>query len=205
MAHHLAQLIEEAEVATGPEQPAKRNQVRDAILTVWAHRHQLHSGTRPFSAFEPVMATLERLDPENKVPRYLNPSRVPRSVSGETVETRQWLQLAEELDDAAKVLVDYCVTSAAQTALDQSEAWVELAAKAGIDEGFEFSLDRFLRDHSDLLHKPDPNERQRQILEDHLEKLELVLSNAVRLRDDIRSKLAASSPTSGEIGEDSQP
>jgi hypothetical protein len=190
MAHYVAELLHEAEVATGDERLLKQTQLRDAILALWAHRHELHSGMRPFGTFEPIFRGLERLDPESKIPRHLSPLHAPRHVSGETEETMQWLKLAEEHDNTSKILIDYCVTSAAESALDKSQEWVALAEKAGVDDGFEFSMIRFLRDHSDLIKETDLSETQREILADRLEKLESFLSQASLLANDIKARLA---------------
>lgn len=191
MAHYLAELIQEAEVATGDNRIAKQALLRDSILALWAHRFELPSGTRPFGEFEPILRALASLDPESETSRYFSASRAPSSENSESEETRQWIELARGLDYASKILIDHCLISAAGSALDQSQEWIKLANKAGIDDSFEFRVIRFISNQRDLMEKTDLNAHQRSILSDRHEKLEGFLSLASILTADIKVRLTA--------------
>lgn len=194
MAHYVAQLIQEAEVTTGDDQVAKQAQLRDAILTLWAHRAELPSGTRPFGEAEPIFRALESLDPDSETPRYFSLSRAPSSESSESEETRKWIELARGLDYASKILIDHCLISAAGSALDKSQEWVKLASEVGIDDSFEFRVIRMISNRRDPMRVGDLNAHQRNVLSDRLEKLEGFLSLASILADDIKARLKALQP-----------
>jgi len=189
MAHHIAELVQEAEGATGDDRLAKQAQLRDAILALWAHRFELPTGKRPFGEFEPILRALAGLDPESRSSRYFSPSRAPDNQSDESEETRKWIELANALDHISKVLIDYCLTLAADAALDKSKEWVTLAKEAGIDDSFEFIVIRFIKDQSDLMKEPDPSTNQRRVLTDRKKKLEAFLSVASMLAKHIDARL----------------
>lgn len=194
MAHFLAELIQEAEVATGDDRLAKQAQLRDSILALWAHRFELPCGTRPFGEFEPILRALESLDPESETSRYFSPSRAPSSESSESEETRQWIELARDLDYASKILIDHCLISAAGSALDKSQEWVKLSNEAGIDDSFEFRVIRMISNQRSLMKETDLDAHQRSVLLDRYEKLEGFVSLASILADDIKARLKASQP-----------
>ena len=194
MAHYLAELIQEAEVATGDDRLAAQAQLRDSILALWAHRFELPSGMRPFGEFEPILSALASLDPESESSRYFSPSRAPSSECSESEETRQWIELGKGLDYASKILIDHCLISAAGSALDKSQEWFKLAIEAGIDDSFEFRVIRLVSNQRDLMKETDLNAHQRSILSDRHKKLEGFLSLASILVDDIKARLTAFPP-----------
>ncbi len=194
MAHYLAELIQEAEVATGDDRIAKQSQLRDSILALWTHRFELPSGMRPFSEFEPILRALASLDPESETPRYFSTSRAPNSESNESEETRQWIELARSIDYASKILIDHCLISAAGAALDKSQEWIKLANEAGIDDSFEFRVIRIISSQRDLMKETDLNASQRSILSDRHKKLEGFLSLASVLANDIKARVKAMPP-----------
>ena len=201
MAHHIAELVQETEGATDDDRPVKQAQLRDAILALWAHRFELPTGKRPFGDFEPILRALASLDPESQSSRYLSPSRAPDNQSDETKETCEWIKLASTLDHMSKVLIDYCLTLAADAALDKSKEWVKLAKEAGIADGVELIVIQFIKNQSDLMKKPDPNTYQRRILTDRKRKLEVFLSVASMLANEINARLSSLPPAVNESDE----
>ena len=134
MAHYIAEKMEAVESATGEARDRKMSECSDAILKLWAHRSELPNGKRPFEEFGQIFRVLQSLDLDDPTPRYF---RQARSVVEQDVEndaTRQWLNIASELDYAARVLIRYCLAIAAQEAVDKSRDWVALA-EAIAEEG----------------------------------------------------------------------
>jgi hypothetical protein len=201
MAHHIAELVQDAEDVAGDDRPAKQAQLRDAILALWAHRFELPPGKRPFGEFEPILRALASLDPESQSSRYFSQPRAPDNESDESKATREWIELASALDHISKVLIDYCLTLAADAALDKSKEWVKLAKEAGIDDSFDFSMIRFIKDQSDLMKEPDPNTYQRRVLTDRKKKLEAFLLVASMLAKDINDRLNNLPPAVDESDE----
>lgn len=194
MAHYLAELIQEVEVASGNDRLAKQERLRDSILAFWARRSELPIDTRPFGEFEPILRALASLDPEGGTSRYFSLSRAPDSESNESEETRNWIELAKGLDYTSKVLINHCLISAAGSSLDKSQKWVKLASDAAIEEGIESCVTNFISKQRDLMEGVDPNSRQRSILSGRQQKLEAFLSLASLLTDDIQAQLMALQP-----------
>lgn len=201
MAHHIAELVQEAEAATGDDRLAKQAHLRDAILALWAHRFELPSGMQPLVEFEPILSALASLDPESQYSRYFSPSYAPDNESNESEETRLWVELAKSLDHSSKILINYCLTLAADKALDQSKEWVKLAKEAGVDDSFDLRAIRFIMDQNDLMKAPDPNAQQRRVLTDRKKKLEVFLSIAAALTNDINARLDSLPPAVDDFDE----
>lgn len=189
MAHYIAELIENAETAKVADRPAKLAKCADAIIGLWERRHRLPNGKRPFEDLEPILRALESLDPADDTPRYF---RSPREAADETeqnAETRKWLELADGLDYSAKILIRYCLTQAAQTALDRSKDWVVLAETAGLEDGIDLPVIRVITDESDLTKANEPDDRVRKLLEDRINRLYGFKKMADALASDLRRQL----------------
>lgn len=198
MAHYIAELIEEAETAKVEERPAKFAKCADAILKLWEHRHQLPNGKRPFEDLEPILRALASLDPTDETPRYF---RSPRRAADETeqnAETRKWLELADGLDYSAKILIRYCLTQAAQTALDRSKDWVVLAETAGLEDDSELQVIRVITDESDLTKASEPDDRARKLLEDRINRLNGFKEIADSLASDLQRQLKQAHTPKGD-------
>jgi hypothetical protein len=191
MAHHVAELVHQAENAsTAEERTAKEALAREAILELWAHRFSMPSGARPFEKIEPILRTLESLELENgQPPRYFSSEIAPDDENVESNESMQWLALARGIDNSSKLLISYFLSKAAEVALDKSATWVKLAEQAGVDETFDFKLVRFLQRENEL-HNINADEALRGELCDRLKKLDAFLSVASALAEEMRNTIA---------------
>ena len=153
MAHYIAELIQDVETADANDKPAKFNKCSAAILDLWKHRNNYRNGKRPFKDFEPVLRTLQSLDPSDDRPRYFRNILTDAETDADT-EAAKWLKAADSLDYSAKILIGYCLAQAGKSALDKSKPWVELAEAAGADDGGDFVTIRFVSSEKDLLEKP---------------------------------------------------
>lgn len=172
LSHYIAELIQEAEKAGSEDRPAKMQACCDAILKLWEHRHTLQNGESVFKELEPILRTLESLDPEDDTPRYFRSVRTAADSADKNEETKSWLKLIDGLDYSAKILIRYCLTQAVQSALNQSLEWVSLAQAAGVDEGPEFSLVQVIFEEEDRLKASEPSEKDKKIIEDRINRLE---------------------------------
>ena len=198
MAHYIAELIQDAEKATVEERPVKMRACCDAILNLWKHQHTLPNGKRPFEELEPLLRTLESLDPADNTPRYF---RSVRAVAGDAEgneETKSWLKLIDGLDYSAKMLIRYCLTQAAQTALNKSVEWVALAEAAGADESAEFPIIRFIFEEDSMLKASDPSEKERKRIEDRIGRLEEFANMAVKVVSELRKEVQQTQGTREE-------
>ena len=64
LAHHLAEVIAEADRAVGPAKAAFEAQAVDLVLKLWAHRHALPEPADPLGGYRKAVEVLGRLVPE---------------------------------------------------------------------------------------------------------------------------------------------
>jgi len=185
MAHYLAELIEKAESASVDEKAQRLCECFRAVSELWQHRNMLPDGRRPFEDFEPILRALESLDPDDETPRYFRSVRPDEPKSEQEMEARKWLDLAAGADFSAKMLIRYCLSQAAQNAMDKSQEWVRLAADAGIHGGGESIVIRFTAAELE-----PPNERERKELEDKISRIDGFVAAATGLADALRAQLA---------------
>ncbi len=190
MAHYIAELIMNAEKANNDERPAKMQACSEAILGLWKHRYELPNGKRPFEKLEPMLRTLESLDPDDDRPRYFRSARAAAEKSDEEGETKFWLELVDGLDDTARMLIRYNLTQAAQSALDKSAEWVTLAEAAGAYDGIESPVVRLILGENNLLKASDPDTTARNQLEDRVKRLEGFTKTAITLTSELRKQLS---------------
>lgn len=189
MAHYIAELIEGAETATVEDRQEKLAKCAETILSLWKHRYELPNGKRPFEEFEPIYRAIESLDPDNDTPRYFRPVRNAADKSEENDGARKWLELADGLDYSAKLLIRYCLEQASQDALDKSQEWVKLAEVAGLEDGIDSPVIRFVTAEKEIDVQARTDERTRKLLEDRIDRLNAFKKMADALASNLRRKL----------------
>ena len=71
MAHYIAEKMKMAEQALSDEDKKEAEKESfETILALWKHRWLLPSRKRPLEEFEPILKTLERLNPEKQEPFF---------------------------------------------------------------------------------------------------------------------------------------
>ena len=190
MAHYIAEKMEEAEAATGEVRNRKMSECSDAILKLWAHRSELPNGQRPFEEFESIFRTLQSLDPDDTTPRYFRDVRSAVDQDNEDAPTVQWLSIASGLDYTARVLIRYCLASAAQEAVEKSREWVVLARAIAEEEDVDI---RTVQAITDLLDSENSDDSER-IKEDMLKRLEVFADFSRMLSSRLRRQLAQLTP-----------
>ena len=190
MAHHIADLMTKAEKVVGDEKATAERACFVAILELWEHCSELPNGKRPFEDLEPVLRAVQSLDPEDNTPRYYRAARPPKGEILETPEQERWLGLVDRLDYSAKVLIGYCLTEAADAALDKSKEWVKLAAAID-DHSVPEIVFRYVSTTADVNKEPDPNKKIRSLLDDRLKRLRGFLRVSESLADTLEKRLQA--------------
>jgi len=198
MAHYIAELIQDAEKASAEVRPAKMRACCDAILNLWKHRHTLRDGKRPFEELEPLLRTLKSLDPEDDTPRYFRSVRAAADGAEENDETKSWLKLIDGLDYSARVLIRYCLTQAAQSALNKFTEWVSLAEAAGADESDELLLIQVIFEEDRVLKGSDLREEVRKRIKDRIDRLEEFARMAMEVVSKLRQEVQEPQVTKDE-------
>jgi len=122
MAHYLAELMERAKTATGPERRQAQQEAAALILDLWRHRTYL-PGRYPLARFEPVLRTLARLSDTASWHQF-SPRPVPDDGTDDPVH--QWLTRAEAINDASKTAIRSCLNQAIAAAAENEEKWLDL-------------------------------------------------------------------------------
>ncbi len=187
MSHYIAELMQAAEAAEGDERSVKMALCSQVILDLWTKAGVLPDGIRPFQGIEPILRTLESLDPGDDTPRYLRPARRPCKADEESDATRQWLDYAEGLDYSARILIRYCLARASEGALDTTKEWVAAAKLAAEDDPPFLPVITFLSNETKIIE--DPSAEQKQDLEDRLRRLEAFSLIATTISASIRAEL----------------
>lgn len=190
MAHYVAELIVEAERATGCEKAAVQDRCFTAILELWSHRAEFPRGMRPHQELEPILRVLESLDVATEHPRYY-PSAQPSENDIQSAEVEKWLNLARGIDYSAKLLIRHCLSQAADLATDKSKQWVKLAEAAEANSGVSEIFIRFISTTEDLDDKGNVNSALRKDLEDRLQRLRAFRGLAEGLEDYLQAELVS--------------
>lgn len=192
MAHYIAELIEAAETASAEDQPAKFEKCAAMILEVWGRRHDFPNNKRALERFEPILRTLENLSVDE--PRYFRAERSAANEDEESEETNKWLQRASAVDQAAKATIGYCLTRAAESALDESKEWVALADAARVGDTLDLLVIRFIGEASEHSGVSTADDRARDRLKDQLAKFDEFKKIARRISADLRGRLKKLDP-----------
>ena len=133
MVYYVAEQMTVAENATGDEKVEAEKNCFETILKLWEHRSSLPNGRRPLESFEPIFHALERLDPENRTPYfYSSPDSQSSNLddpNDSSNEVHQWLDIAQGIDQSARVWLECVFQQAALCKVDENTLkWIENAA-----------------------------------------------------------------------------
>jgi hypothetical protein len=172
MAHYIAEQIELAEHSTGAEKKQAEERCFETILKVWNHRSTFPSGSRPFENFEHILRTLTRLDPENDRHFFFENRRDAEDSVPE--EVQKWLDVANGIDEAARVWLKYVFEQAALAATDDSTIeWLENSAALQDGEHFPVIFRDLYSDIGDIWGEGQKqNEKKRKTIISRIKKLE---------------------------------
>ncbi|MEW6206007.1 MAG: AVAST type 3 anti-phage protein Avs3b [Pseudomonadota bacterium] len=184
MAHALAERIKDAENAPPEKRVAAQSSCTELILQLWERRYSLPTQLRPLRSLEPLLRTLNSLDTRNG-PRFRFMQERPAEVKlDETVE--KTLDLAVKLDEAARILVQYFLATAAEQASEETKPWIQSAVDAGADVTLEVRVVSFVQDGLDRF--SEEAELALENLEGKIQKLEIFASLATSYASDLRAK-----------------
>jgi len=121
MAHYIAGKMEEAANAAGEAKQDAEQVCADTILQLWNHRWKMNSGVQPIRSFQEIFQTLSAMVPANKQSyyyRYQDEDVTPTDNSQ--------LNMARELDFAARTAIEYLMSEAAtEVASADLPDWIE--------------------------------------------------------------------------------
>lgn len=186
MAHFVAEKISAAEQAPRDTRDTAVAACVEAILKLWANRYTLPTYMRPLKELDPLLHTLKSLSLD-EADGYRFFARAPNDeeLKGATDKERELFEFAIGIDHAARELIRYLLSSAAEQATDAVRPWLEGAVKGGLDVKVELSVSWFV---ADGLLKAKEEAQQRAMLE-RIEKLESFATAALFLASEMRKTL----------------
>ncbi|UDG75858.1 hypothetical protein H4P35_00395 [Achromobacter sp. 77] len=184
MAHALAERIKDAENAPPEKRIAAQRSCMELVFQLWERRYSLPTQLRPLKSLEPLLRTLNSLDTTSG-PRFRFMQERPAAMKvDEGVE--KTLDLAMKLDDAARILVQYFLATAAEQASEEMQPWIQNAIDAGADVSLEVRVIRFV--DSGLDRSSEAAKITKEALNEKIQKLEVFASLAAALAKDLRAK-----------------
>jgi len=199
MAHYIEELIHDAELAEGDNSFPQFARCADAILKLWNHRNEMPRATRPFRDFEPILRALQSLDPDDKTPRYFRAERNAVEEHEEKTDTKQWLKIADEIDQSAKILIRFCLARAAKDPVERSWHWLDLVEPVDLDQ-LDIEILRTIRDEKDLVSSAKLTEAQRKQIQDRIQRLESFIDMASRVSVELKARLQQLDAIDGQAG-----
>jgi hypothetical protein len=195
MAHHIAELMAEADAANSSERSIKEARCRTAILELWNHRHALADRAGQFES-DRLLRAIASLDPEVPGHRYFAQLRQNAERSDDSASS--WIELANRIDDTARMLIVQCLIAAAADARDKSQEWIALAEAAQIEDDAPMAVIRFLNDESDLQAGVKLEDADREALRKRVNRLKAFTKLATILRSHLMARLGADYKSNGQ-------
>lgn len=186
MAHLVAEKISAAEDAPETVRDAAVAECVDVILKLWAHRYTLPPYMRPLRELDPLLRTLNSLG-VNKADELRFLARPPSSevLEGATEDEKKLFEFAIGIDYAARELIRYALSIAAERSIDVVKPWLEEVAKCSLEATVELRISRFV---AEGLLESHEKAKQQAIL-DRIDRLENFAKAALSLAGEMRKTL----------------
>jgi hypothetical protein len=174
IAHDLAARMLAAEKMKGAEKKVFEGDLQNTILKLWDHRSSMTERLRPLKDYEPILRTLESLDPSKKSPFYYQAFTDLIGRERTTAVTRKWLETAAALDLMARALIRFALMEATASVPRKAKEWLNLATRVmDRDDGdiraiyILSNLDAMMK----VQEKADPKAAERERIEELRNKL----------------------------------
>lgn len=186
MAHLVADKISAAEDASETVRDSAVAECVDVILKLWAHRYTLPPYMRPLRELDPLLRTLNSLG-VNEADEFRFFARPPtcEELEGASEDEKKLFEFAIGIDQAARELIRYALSVAAERSVNVVNPWLEEVVKGGLEETVELRVSRFFA--GGLLKNQE--QAQQQAMLDRIGRLESFAEAALVLAGDMRSTL----------------
>lgn len=142
----------------------------NTILKLWERHSSFPDGKRPFENLEPVLETLNSLNPNNQNNRYLYNPFAEFSSGKDDNDLNSWLEISKVLDKTARILIYFCIDQAIKETIDEAtKSWLNEISQLLEDPVINF---RFLY----------PDENESKVNQDKIESLKGKLATMEEFR-----------------------
>lgn len=122
MCNYIAEQILLAEQTNNEE---SKKECFETILKLWERHSSFPDGTRPFENLEPILKTLNSLNPDNQNNRYLSNPFAQFSSNKDDTDLNSWLKISKVLDKTTRILIHYCIDQAIKETVDEdTKVWL---------------------------------------------------------------------------------
>lgn len=189
MAHYIAELITESKNTNVKNKRLIQKKCFDTILALWQHHNVMPDGNRPFEDLEPIVRTIERLNPDKNTIHYSHSARSSIISDEESDETNILLKKIEDIDYSARVMIADYLAQASCNAVDKSKEWIRLAKAAEIDPPHVERILQFISSDGEIT-KVDHNlAGQLKYLTGQLKRFETLIEIANTFTADVRKQI----------------
>lgn len=130
MAHYIAELISEYETASKKNKDHAREKAFEAILKLWTHRYKSSSGFDAVKNAEPVLATLNQLNPNAEKSFYFSSRH--ELVKGANSDLKQLYEMAMGVDRTARRILKTILLAMAEASTGEDlNEYLKLASSVG--------------------------------------------------------------------------
>lgn len=194
-AHLVAEKISVAEEASETVRDSAVAECLDVILKLWAHRYTLPPYMRPLRELDPLLRILNSLG-VNEADELRFFARPPTSeeLEGASEEEKELFEFAIGIDRAARELIRYALSVAAERSINVVNPWLEEVVTGGLEATVELRVSRFVA--GGLLKIQE--QAQQQAMLDRIGRLESFAEAALALAGDMRSTLPQDTEELGE-------
>lgn len=133
MAHHISELIVEAKKAKGSDKSDAEDRCREAVLALWKHISTFPGEHRPLENIEALLATIQALDPENQAFFYQSQAENQIRQSTLSDQAKAFLELSLGIDYSARLIIDMCLTYAANEITKEKRDLLDLVRSLDVD------------------------------------------------------------------------
>ncbi len=189
MAHHISEVMQNVEKLTGRKKTEAEDRCREAVLSLWKHISAFPKRSRPQADIEPLIETIERLDPDYSTYYYSSDIQHLLNISALSEETESWLELAQGIDYSARLLIRRCLKKAADEIAQEHSEWLDLAKSLDTDipiTGVIRYIESTDQQHGDEVEK----NRQIETLIDRRDRLEAFILLSQNLAQSIDQEIA---------------
>jgi hypothetical protein len=163
------------------------------VTTSWFRQGRSSCRRHQRQCRAPCLQTVDALNPDR--PSFFYAREIDTLTGGGDKlndQAQQWLTLAQSIDRGARTLIGYCLSKAAEGAVDQAAEWVELARKVQTTLDADIKFVRIIIDNSSMLKDVLPKDELsgvRELLERRVQRLDAMAQASVEIRRKLMERI----------------
>ena len=155
MAHHIAELILDAENASGDAKKLAEDRCREAILSLWQRVQSISGSRRPFVEIEAVLATINAIDPNNEAHFYQRYALAQIEESTLSDNSKSYLELVYNVDFSARLVIWAYLQKIVKEVAEENDELLKLIESADINSPTTLAINL-------LFHSPEESQAEQK-------------------------------------------